>query len=297
MSTIIASNIPHSTSEAKIREFFSFCGKIKDLSVVEDDEKKGKSVKVEFEKASAISTALLLNGAEFDGSQLEVKESGESSGSTAPSSSKDGEEEDGDIEQEEKPKSAIIAELLANGYVLQSSLVEKAIEFDKEKGISERFHNFIQGLDQKYHLQEKNKQVADQTTKLTDQANNQWGIQERWNQGVRTLNSYLDKFKQDKYGSQVHDFYTNVAKDVKSVNDEALRLAELKKQHGEGSTGATSAGSEGTADQSQPPTYENSEKATTGKVGAGTAVFPTINSITPDSTTAQSASAVPLEKK
>lgn len=268
MATIIASNIPVTSTEEKISEFFSFCGKIKQMEVVDKTEKL-KTIKVQFEKASAVSTALLLNGAEFEGSQIEVVEAeGDKEATLARSeNANDGAAADGDIEQEEKPKSAVIAELLAHGYVLQSSLVEKAVAFDQEHGLSDRFRNFISGLDEKYHLHDKNQQLADQTSSLYNQANSQWGIENRWNSGMRTLNTYLDKLKKEKYGSQVHDFYTKTAQDVKSVNEEALRLAELKKNQQEG----------------QAP--------------GASAQFPVINTITPEASTAAAASFVPLESE
>lgn len=263
MSSIIASNLPITATDAKIKEFFTFCGKIKDLKVT-DKKEKTQDVQVTFEKSSAISTALLLNGAEFEGSVIEIKELGGEKDSETSTSDKETKADDADIDQESKPKSAVIAELLANGYVLQSSLIERAIQFDKEKGISDKFNDFIKGLDEKYHIHEKNQQVAEQTNNLY----NDWGIEKRWNDGMRSLNTYIDKFKKDKYGSQVHGFYKNVANDVKSVNDEALRLAELKKQqHGSESSS-----------------------------GPGNSFNPTISSITPDSTTAQAAAAVPFEE-
>lgn len=294
MATITASQIPVSVPENKIKEFFSFCGKIKDIEVLDKTEKT-KTIRVEFEKASAVSTALLLNGAEFEGSQIEVKEdssSGAAAGASAGEKDVAGEsgKGDSDIDQESKPKSTIIAELLANGYVLQSSLVEKAVDFDQQHGITDRFRDFISGLDQKYHLQEKNQQIVNQANsslgQAYDQANTQWGLESHWNQGVRTLNSYLDRFKKDKYGSQVHDFYTNAAKDVKSVNDEALRLAELKKKQHEGADAGAGTDADAGAASSGAP-----------KTGAPTTVFPAINTITPDSSSAAAASFAPLEEK
>lgn len=282
MSTIIASQIPINVPESKITEFFSFCGKIKNLEVIDKTEKT-KTIKVEFEKSSAVSTALLLNGAEFEGNQIEVSEpAGQNSSSLSndnETSSREINEKEinnSDIDQESKPKSAVIAELLANGYVLQSSLVNKAIEFDQKNGISDRFRNFISGLDNKYHLQEKNKQIVDEANnrlgQAYDQANSQWNLEGYWNSGVRTWNSYFDKFKNDKYGSKVHDFYTKAATDAKAVNEEALRLAELKKQELSGEK-------------------SNNEKDS----NVSSTPIPTINTITPESTTANAAAFVPLE--
>ena len=305
MATITASQIPVSVPETKIKEFFSFCGKIKDIEVLDKTEKT-KTIRVEFEKASAVSTALLLNGAEFEGSQIEVKEdfaSGAAAGvgADAGPGEKDVAGErgkgDSDIDQESKPKSTIIAELLANGYVLQSSLVEKAVDFDQQHGITDRFRDFISGLDQKYHLQEKNQQIVNQANsslgQAYDQANSQWGLESHWNQGMRTLNSYLDRFKKDKYGSQVHDFYTNAAKDAKAVNDEALRLAELKKKQ-TASQGDARAGADSGAASSEGP---KTGAPTTGEAKQQTTVFPVINTITPDSSSAAAASFAPLEEK
>lgn len=253
--SVVASDIPLNASEDKIREFFSFCGKIKDIETLDKGD-KSKSIKVTFEKGSAVSTALLLNGAEFEGSAIEVSE-GERSGDEPEEDSSD--KAGGDIDQESKPKSAIIAELLANGYVLQSSLVDKAVEFDKKQGISERFKSFIKGLDEKYHLQDKNKQLTEQTNSLYENS----GIGGYWENGLRSLNTYLDKMKGDKYGSQVHDFYTKVANDAKAVNEEAKRLAELKQEEAKRKDGG---------------------------------VVPVINTITPNSSTADAAGAVALEK-
>lgn len=298
MATIIASQIPVGVPDSKINEFFSFCGKVKNISVLETGE-KSKTIQVDFEKTSAVSTALLLNGAEFEGSQIEVKESPDnaSAGTREINEKADNNidtttnTDSADIEQESKPKSTVVAELLANGYVLHSTLVQKAVDFDKQNGISDKFHNFISGLDNKYHLQEKNNQIVnDANTRLGqayDQANTQWGLSNHWSKGVRTFNSYLDKFKNDKYGSQVHDFYKRTANDVKAVNDEALRLAELKKQSGGASAPQTSSETAAPAD---PPLYTSTPETNTA------AVAPTINTITPESTTAAAASVVPLEK-
>lgn len=282
MSAVIASHIPITATEAKITEFFSFCGRIISISTVEKTEKT-KTIEVIFEKSSAVSTALLLNGAEFEGSQIEVIEAESTGGNNEEAHEPSGNVLNGDIDQEFKPKSAIIAELLANGYVLQSSLVQKAVEFDQQRGISDKFRNFISNLDNTYHLQEKNQKIYDETNNrlgnMYDQANSQWGIENHWNEGLRTLNSYLDKFKKDKYGGQVHDFYTNVAKDVKSVNEEALRLAEMKKrQAAEGNLA-----NEPNQGSSLPQTDSTSLP------------FPAINSITPDSTSAATVGTVAFE--
>lgn len=288
MSTVIASNISATTPEAKISEFFSFCGKIKQLKVV-DKTDKTQTLEIEFEKSTAISTALLLNGAEFEGSQVEVVLPDGSSETVSKEDESELKDGDDDIDQESKPKSAVIAELLASGYVLQSSLVDKAVKFDQEKGITERFRSWITNMEQKYHIQDKNKQIADQTSNLYEQANDTLGLEKHWNNGVRTFSSYFDSLKTDnKYGSQVHDFYTNVTKDAKAVNDEALRLAGLKKKQQEVQEAAIAKaeGTDGNFSATVMPNVSQTPQAS--------AQFPIISSITPESTSANAAAFVPL---
>ncbi|QPG74521.1 hypothetical protein FOA43_001851 [Brettanomyces nanus] len=257
--SIVSSGIPFSTPDEKVEEFFTFCGKVKSIEVIDKNE-KSKTVEVEFVNPSAVSTALLLNGAELNGSTIEVKEKTAKKSDEPPTYSdatkatQSSSSESGDIAQEEKPKTTIAAEYLANGYVLSDKLVQGAIEFDKKHGFSGTFRSFLKGVDDKYHLHAKGQEV---NTKL--------GLEEKLDQGRRTLDSYLDKFKKDKYGSKINQFYTNVATDVTQVHEEAKRIAAEREKKAEGFAGSP-------------------------------VIDPTINTIGPNSTTAQAAGAVAFEE-
>lgn len=235
MSSIIASNIPLDITEAKIEEFFSFCGKIKSIKELESDSSL-KVVQVVFENSGAVSTALLLNGAELGSNAikvveetggekskaLELAEDAESSTAPPPSYTENSNSSD-DLPQEDKPKSAIIAQYLSQGYVLSDQLVGKLVEFDKEHGYSSKFKSFLTNLDSKYHIQDKSLLV-------TNEADQRLHIQSNLSSGKSKLDQYFDKFKQDKYGSKILNFYSNVVNDTKEVHEEARRLADLKKQ-------------------------------------------------------------------
>ncbi|KAF6013675.1 hypothetical protein HII12_001657 [Brettanomyces bruxellensis] len=248
MSTVICSDIPVSTDESKIKEFFSFCGKVDTIDVISKSEKT-KSVEVTFANQSAVSTATLLNGAELNGGTIHVKAKESSSEKSAPSgvtsAKNDKSDEIAAIPQEEKPKSTIAAEYLANGYVLSDNLIQKAIEFDKKHDLSSRFKSFLQDIDNKYHFQAKGQEV---NAKL----------------GKKTLDDYLDKFKSGKYGSKLNEMYTNVATDVSQVHEHAKSIARQK---------------------------EGKSKTQ----GNGPAINPTINTISPDSSTAKAAGATAFE--
>ncbi|GMF54359.1 unnamed protein product [[Candida] boidinii] len=86
----------------------------------------------------------------------------------------------------------------------------------------------------KYHIQEKNQEINTQAnstfTDLYNKANTNFDLENKLNTSRSTLDSYYDKFKNDKIGSKIHQFYTDVATDAKQVHEEAKRLAEAKKQ-------------------------------------------------------------------
>lgn len=276
MSSVQASGIPLSVSDDKIKEFFSFCGKIEGIKTLSQGDKT-KAISVEFASPHAVSTALLLNGAEMDGSAISVTGTEPTAADTAAASdsSAKGEDHEGDISQEDKPKSTIFAEYLAAGYKMSDNLVNKAIDFDKEKGISTKFNDFLSGLDKKYNIHQNNesiKQGADANMqKIHNQANANFDWDKKMEEGKRTWASYVDSFKKDKYGSQIHDFYKKTAADVKDVHEEAVRLAGLNKNAPAATVIDTDAGNSA----APPPPY--------------------ISSITPGSTTAQAAGAVAFE--
>lgn len=251
MSAVIASNIPQSVSVEKLQEFFSFCGKIKTINLVLKNEKLGK-YEVQFELEKALNTALLLNDAELDGVSIKVEESDTPpnyaeagsaktsvSDNKVQSSTLTGDESYDDISQEEKPKYAIMAQLLSSGYVLSDNLIQKSIEVDNDKGYSAKFKSFLTSLDEKYiHSSQpestSSKGIAKAQSTLS-------GLTTSFNQSgyPEKLNYYLQKASSHPYGVKVHDFYQNLAKDVKEVHNEARRLSELKKEEQLGPNAAT----------------------------------------------------------
>lgn len=212
MASIIASNLPIETTKEQIQKFFEFCGKIK--SINEETINGSKVFTITFLDSGAISTALLLNDAELNGSRIKITEHDdepplyvEEEGGVV-TAEKEEAHETADIKQELKPKAAIFAEYLSQGYVLSDPLLQKAVDYDSKHGISENFNKFLNDIDSKYDLHTKSK---DLDTKLG-------------------ISKYFNKALQTNVGSKVESFYKDLAKDTKQINDEAKRLAELKKQ-------------------------------------------------------------------
>jgi hypothetical protein len=138
--------------------------------------------------------------------------------SKAPQSPTAGKDSDGhDIAQEDKPRSRIIAEYLAHGYIISEGAIHKAIALDNKHGISARFTNALAQFDQKYKATDKAKSV-----------DASYGVTDKAMQGWRGLNSYFEKALDTPTGQRVRSFYLQSDKQVRDIHNEALRLANLK---------------------------------------------------------------------
>ncbi|MCJ1477170.1 hypothetical protein MMC13_005841 [Lambiella insularis] len=223
-STVVhVKNISHQTSEKEVRDFFSFCGKITSLSVTPESEasESPKSATVTFEKETAAKTALLLDHTQLGPSQVEV--SSAANISDIATSAKEtvagavGGGSDSEITQEDKPRSRIVAEYLAHGYVLSDTAIQRAISLDQKHGVSTRFTNYLASFDDKYHASDKAKGI-DASYGLTDKAAS----------GLKGLSSYFEKAMGTPTGQKLVEFYTKGDKQVRDIHAEARRLADMK---------------------------------------------------------------------
>jgi hypothetical protein len=167
------------------------------------------------EKETAAKTALLLDNTQLGPAQVHVTSaaslsdlSGGKSGST---------EDHDDIAQEDKPRSRIMAEYLAHGYVLSDNVVQRALQLDQQHGISNRFTTALQQFDQKTKATERASQV--------DQ---RYGLSARADAGWKGLTSYFEKAAGTPTGQRLRAFYEQGQKQVLDVHNEAKHLASLK---------------------------------------------------------------------
>ncbi|KAL1967019.1 hypothetical protein VTN77DRAFT_3543 [Rasamsonia byssochlamydoides] len=220
--TVHVSGIAASTTEKEVRDFFSFCGKITNLTMtpVSGEPDAPKSATVTFEKETAAKTALLLDNTQLGPAAVHVEAAhsiDEIAGSHAASASEAKDEHQHDIDQEDKPRSRIIAEYLAHGYVISDQAIEKAITLDKKHGFSTRFTTALANFDSKYRATDRAKDL-DEKYKITEQAVNSW----------RGLHSYFEKALDTPTGRKVREFYVKTDKQVRDIHNEARRLADLK---------------------------------------------------------------------
>ncbi|KAK3172060.1 hypothetical protein OEA41_004144 [Lepraria neglecta] len=224
-STVVhVKNIAHQTSEKEVRDFFSFCGKITSLSVTPTSEAAdSQSATVTFEKETAAKTALLLDNTQLGSSQVSVSSAAGIS-ELAGSNNEEEPREGHDISQEDKPRSRIVAEYLAHGYVLSDAALQRAIALDNKHGVSSRFTNALANFDAKYKATDKAKGL-DESYGVTNKAYSVWG----------GLNSYYEKAIGTPTGQKLASFYTQTDKQVRDIHTEARRLADMKSGKSSGS--------------------------------------------------------------
>jgi RNA recognition motif-containing protein len=219
MSTVNVEGISQKTGEDEIKSFFSFCGKISSLKVTPGDNDT-QNASVTFEKAAAAKTALLLDNTQLGPNSVHVTSSKSIDEIAGDKSASAEEAKDGDhhIEQEEKPRSRIVAEYLAHGYTISDKAIERALSLDQQHGVSTRFTQALQNFDSRF-----------QATQKAQAVDNKLGITEKAVAGWRGLYSYFDKAAGTPTGQKLRSFYDAGNKTVMDVHNEARHLADLQK--------------------------------------------------------------------
>ncbi|KAI5852459.1 hypothetical protein DFP73DRAFT_532772 [Morchella snyderi] len=243
--TVHVSNIASTTPEKEIRDFFSFCGKITSLSITPTsaDANSTQSATVTYERESAAKTALLLDGTRLGPNPVKVEAThslDEIAGGYVASGDADapnfGTTEE-QLRQEDKPRTAILAEYLSHGYVVGDTALQKGIELDTKHGISATFTGYLT----------KALSTIDSTTHASTTArsmDSQYHVTDRALGAKNTLTTYFEKALGTPTGQKIRSFYSIGGKSLLDIHNEAKRLAELRKSENRRSAelGATADG-------------------------------------------------------
>jgi len=189
-----------------------------------NDTNAAQSASVTFEKETAAKTALLLDNTQLGPAQVSVS-SASSLDQIAGGQSTSAKESDDkeNIAQEDKPRSRIVAEYLAHGYVISDKAIERALALDQQHGFSNRFMSALNQFDANYKVSERSAQM-DEKVGATSRAQQAWS----------GLTSYYEKAANTPTGQRLRSFYEQGSKQVLDVHNEAKHLASLKTGKPEG---------------------------------------------------------------
>ncbi|TKY87467.1 hypothetical protein EX895_003481 [Sporisorium graminicola] len=172
-SAVFVSGLNKSTAKKQIDDFFSFCGSITKLDLSDDGDTHQKAL-IHFAKPSAASTAVMLHGSSLDGANLSVTLAGDTSAAAAAAAAATtatataAHDDAQPVGQEDKPKTAIIAEYLAHGYTISDEITKRAIDLDSKHGLSTKFKGYLSQLDRS--LGKQLEKAAPSTSAATTQS-------------------------------------------------------------------------------------------------------------------------------
>uniref|UniRef100_A0A1D1YK92 Protein vip1 n=1 Tax=Anthurium amnicola TaxID=1678845 RepID=A0A1D1YK92_9ARAE len=220
---VIVTGISEKASEKTVKDFFLFCGKIKEFELLKEENDDKQYAYVIFERDTAAKTALMLTNAVIGDSQITVKSADDCQ------SSYDDSFDDGDI-QTYKPKAQIFAEILAAGYTLQDAIIEKGIEFDKKYGLSNYFKQYLAQIQANLkNLDEQYKVTETVTTRATD-INNKYSVMNSAKYVIDQAQDKVNNFLETSTGKLIYDYLFCTQKQVADVQSMARKIADDKKQ-------------------------------------------------------------------
>ncbi|KAI8060233.1 hypothetical protein BC940DRAFT_160716 [Gongronella butleri] len=177
-----------------------------------DEDGTNQEALIEFERESAARTAALLSNALIDDSHIVVGPFYSSEFIFDDKASDAG----SDASQETKPKSRIVAEILANGYLLQDQIVAKGLEYDQ------RYH-FTDKLNVYFSMLQSNVKQFDEKYRIWDMAkemHEKYKIQEKVDLAMNKAQEAL----QSPTGQKLHGMANLTMAQIAAVHYEAKRI-------------------------------------------------------------------------
>lgn len=212
---VVVKDIAPASSEKTVKDFFTFCGKIKEFELQKDDHSGKQTALILFEREPAAKTATLLTNALIDDSNITVEPYFKDAIVIGSDDAHDG-------SQESKPKSRIIAEYLAAGYQLHDQVISKALEYDEKYGVSEKVKSYLSHLQSTVkHLDEQYKVTETVTTKAGE-------LDEKYHVQGKVM-ATVETVKQHPVTQQFQGLATQTYTQVLAVHEDAKRIAAEKK--------------------------------------------------------------------
>ncbi|KAL0079760.1 hypothetical protein J3Q64DRAFT_1254468 [Phycomyces blakesleeanus] len=215
---VIVKNISAQSSEKTVKEFFLFCGKIKEFELIKDDDEEHQVALINFERESAAKTASLLSNALIDDCHITAAAYFDSASSAEGAHSP--ELETSETTQESKPKSRIAAEILANGYLLQDHIVAKGLEYDGKYSFSTRISGYLSSLQANVKQLDTKYRIWDKAVEI----DHKFGIQEKVHTAAQQAQHTAQVALQSPTGQKVHDLASQTFAQIAAVHYEAKKI-------------------------------------------------------------------------
>ncbi|KAI8341218.1 hypothetical protein BC941DRAFT_510428 [Chlamydoabsidia padenii] len=215
---ILVNNISLQSSDKTVKEFFLFCGKIKEFEMQIDEDGASQVALINFERDSAARTASLLSHALIDESHISASPYYSSTFSFDDKASDDGSETS--MSQEAKPKSRIVAEILANGYILQDQVVAKGLQYDHQYRFSSKLAGYLTTLQSNVKQFDEHYRIWDKAVEMDQK----FKIQEKMEMALKKAQEALNT----PTGQKIHGLANQTMAHIAAVHYEAKRIQSDK---------------------------------------------------------------------
>ncbi|KAI8337759.1 hypothetical protein BC941DRAFT_352471 [Chlamydoabsidia padenii] len=204
-------NISKETTQDTLRDFFAFCGKIKDFELETDGDQQ--KALILFESTKAAKTAELLSNALVENNHIQVQGYFQNTGTSEQANT----EKPPPSANASETVSNIMAEILSSGYILGDQVLAKGIDFDHRYGVREKVNRYFEQI-------RKNLQVWNEQYKVTEKASEmeqRMGLQQK--QKVATDRAQ-DWLQNNPTGQKVSGLVTQFSQHITDLHNEARRL-------------------------------------------------------------------------
>jgi hypothetical protein len=132
------------------------------------------------------------------------------------------------IGQEEKPKKVIFAEILAAGFQLQDTIIQKGLEFDSKFGLSDRLKYYLHQLQDNLKTLDEQYKVYEKVNATAVQLDSKFAVQDKIKYVATQAQDKANQVIETPAGKIVLDYYFSTTKQVADVHAEARRIADEK---------------------------------------------------------------------
>jgi K+/H+ antiporter YhaU regulatory subunit KhtT len=235
---VVVHNIAATSSEKTVKDFFLFCGKIKEFELQKDDTDEHQVALVHFERESAAKTAILLTNALIDESHITVEPYFKDA---IPTSVDEPAASNG---QESKTVTSVIAEILASGYQLQDHIIAKGLEYDTKYGVTVIVQSYFARIQENVKAVDEKYRVYDTVTAKATELDAKYHLQEKAQTAAQQAQTTAQNALATPTGLRVQELATQTLAQIAAVHAEAKRIAAEKKAADISTTTETAAAAE-----------------------------------------------------
>ncbi|CAG8496036.1 6661_t:CDS:2 [Acaulospora colombiana] len=219
-NTIVVSNIGLDTLESTVRYHFSL-SKIKEFELKKDGNDRQIAF-ITFENKRDVDTALVYDGTFMDTSKINVRPLNRVGDNDDTYS-----ENDEKSQLEAKSNIDILAEILAAGYQLQETIIEKGSGIDAKLGVSERFSQYLTQLTAKLQELDRKYKLTETVVHKASEIDNKYSVKD-------TVLSKATQVLDTEPGKYAQELYNTTYNQIGVIQCQARKIANAKKSEGNG---------------------------------------------------------------